>query len=184
MRYYRLSDEINYPERWYLGDITEDDWLFVNGQKVNEGQFGVNICIDLYQDGEPMDYTTNEAYSVPIVSQRIRNQLAGVQSLQFIPVKINGKEVNSTYFIMVVTSKKNCVNEELSEFGKFVENDPIRPDLAGQYSWFSKLVIDRGKINGEEVFRVDKAANYLIVSERIKEAIEEINSTGVKFTEV
>ena len=106
MRYYRLLDDINYPERWYLGDITEDDWLFTNGQKVDELQLGSNLCIALYQDGEPMDYTTNEAFSVPIVSQRIRTQLGDIHGLQFIHVKINAKEVNSNYFIMVATSKK------------------------------------------------------------------------------
>jgi hypothetical protein len=39
---------------------------------------------------------------------------------------------------MVVTGKLDCVNEELSVFGKLVENDPIRPDKAGHYSWFTK----------------------------------------------
>lgn len=186
MKYYRLLDDINYPQRWYLGDIieTNDDWQFTSGQKINELLLSGNLSINVYKDGKPMDYTTNEAYSVPIVSARIKAQLGDVKELQFIPVGINGKGVSLSYFIMVVTEKKSCVNEDLSEFGKFIEGDPIRPDLAGEYSWFTKLIVDQNKINGEDIFRIDKATNYLIVSEKIKKAIEDINTTGVKFTEV
>jgi hypothetical protein len=85
---------------------------------------------------------------------------------------------------MVVTNKLDSVDEKLSEFGKFVENDPVRPDLAGHYSWFTNLKVDKGKINSEDIFRIEKAEYYLIVSERIKAALEDIRASGLKFTEV
>ena len=186
MKYYRLLDDINYPQRWYLGDIIEadDNWLFTNGQKVNQLSLAKNLHINVSQDGKAMDYTTNEAFSIPIVSERIKMRLDGMNDLQFIPVKIDGKEVDLSYYIMVVTNKKNYVNEDLSEFGKFVDNDPIRPDKVGHYSWFTKLIVDPAKINGEDVFRIDKGELYLVVSEKIKKAFEDINATGAKFIEV
>lgn len=186
MRYYELRDDIYYPERWYLGDIVEieDNWQFIYGNKLNEITLPKELHIEVYRDGRPMDYTTSEAYSVPLISERIKMQLGGVKDLQFIPVTIKDKKVDLKYFIMVVTIVLDCVNEELSVFGKFVENDPIRPDKAGHYSWFTKLIVDKAKAKEKDIFRLNKTASYLIVSERIKAAMEDIGATGVKFTEV
>jgi hypothetical protein len=186
MKYYELRDDTYSPLRWHLGDIieVEDNWQFIYGNKIDETLLTKDLHVEIYQDGNPMDYTTNGAFSVPIVSERIKAQLGGVKDLQFIPITIEGKEVDLKFFIMVVTSKLDCVNEELSEFGKFVEDDPIRPDLAGHYSWFTKLIVAPAKINGEDIFRIEKAAGNLIVSERVKIAMEDINATGVTFTEV
>lgn len=186
MKYYEIRDDVYYPNRWHLDDVieAEDNWQFIYGNKIDESTLPEKLHIGIYQDGRPMDYTTNGAYSVPIVSERIKTQLGEVKGLQFIPVEIVGKEVELRYFIMVVTSKLDCVNEEFSVFGKFVENDPIRPDKAGHYSWFTKLIVDPAKINGKDVFRIEKAAGNVIVSERVKAAMEDINATGIKFIEV
>jgi len=186
MKYYELSDDIYFPERWHLGDIMEtgDNWQFVDGKKMDEKLLPKDLHVKVDHNGIPMDYTTNGAFSVPIVSERIKTQLSGVKGLQFIPVAIEGKAVDLKYFIMIITNQLDCVNEKLSVFGKFVENDPIRPDKAGHYSWFTKLIVDPAKINGEDIFRINKAELYLVVNERVKAAIEDISATGVKFTEV
>jgi hypothetical protein len=184
MKYYQLIDDINFPQRWYLGDIigTEDNWQFTEGQEVNESLCKESLHILIYQDGQPMDYTIG-SFSVPIVSERVKIQLGGIKNLQFIPVIIKDRKLDSKYFIMVVTSSIGCVNEALSEFGKFVKDDPVRPDLAGQYSWFTKLIVDPSETNGEDIFRIDKTRSYLVVSERVKDALEDANITGVKFIE-
>lgn len=186
MKYYRLIDDINYFQRWYLGDIieVEDNWQFTDGRYLDEYTTTDQLHVSIKQDGKPMDYTTTEAYNVPIVSGRIKAQLSQFDGLQFIPVRIEGKEVDFGYFIMIVTNRKSFVNEDLSEFGKFVENDPVRPDKAGYYSWFTKLILDREKVNGEDVFRIEKAETYLIISEKVKKAMEDIKATGIKFIEV
>jgi hypothetical protein len=85
---------------------------------------------------------------------------------------------------MVITNKRDCVNEELSLFGKFKENDPVRPDLAGHYSWFSKLIMEPTKTNHSDIFRINKGENYIIVSENIKQTFENIQASGAKFIEV
>ncbi len=186
MKYYEIRDDVYYSGRWHLGNIIEieDNWQFIYGKKIVESTLPEELHISIYQDGKPMDYTTNGAFSVPIVSERIKLQLGGVKDLQFIPIKIEGKKLDLEYFIMIVASKLDCVNEELSEFGKFVENDPIRPDKAGHYSWFVKLVVDPSRIKGEDIFRIDKTASYIIVSERVKAALEDICATGITFSEV
>ena len=184
MKYYRLLDDIYYPQRWYLGEIigTDDNWQFTSGKKINEVIHNLRVAV--YKDGEPMDFTTNEAYSIPIVSQKVKNQFSGLKDLQFIPIHIDKKKVDTDFFIMVVTNIQNCVNEELSEFGKFIENDPIRPDKSGHYSWFTRLVINPTNILGIDIFRIEKAENYLVVSEKLKSGLEKVNVTGISFIEV
>lgn len=182
MRYYELYEDVYFPNRWHLGDINVDDnWQFVEGKAVDKNLLPPNLSVEVSTHGTCLDYTTNGAFSVPVISEKIKNQLGDIKGVQFIPVTI---DTVSNYFLMAITQKINCLNEELSVFEKFTENDPIRPDLAGHYSCISKLVVDSSKVNGENIFRIDKAEHFLIVSEKVKNAIEDINASGVKFLEV
>ena len=92
MKYYRLLDDIYYPRRWYLGEIigTDDNWQFTSGEIINEVIHNLRVAV--FKDGEPMDFTTNEAYSIPIVSQKVKNQFWGLKDLQFIPIHIDKKK--------------------------------------------------------------------------------------------
>jgi hypothetical protein len=186
MDYYELTDDIYFPNRWYLKEVieVEDNWLFIYGKKLNKKDLPNKLTIRLYQDGDPMDYTIVESYGIPVISQRIKEQLDDLMEIQFLPVNIENKEVSLKYYIMVVTNTINCVNEELSLFGKFKENDPVRPDLAGHYSWFSKLIIDPTKTNHSDIFRLEMAVTDLIVSQRVKDVLNKINATGIKLTKV
>jgi hypothetical protein len=186
MKYFLLRDDVYFPLRWHLGEIiqVEDNWLFTAGNPIQLDNIPDSLQISLYKDGIPMDYTTNGAFSVPVVSDKIRLQLDGVKGLQFIPVEISSKNVFTNFFIMVVGKVICCVDEEESVFGKFVKNDPIRPDKEGQYSWFTKLIIKKDKAQNEDVFRIKNAENYIIISERVKAALEDVGATGADLQEV
>lgn len=182
MKYYRLQDDINYPNRWYLGTIINDDdnWKYVIGDNIDN--YSSELEAKVSQDGSEMDYTITNAYSVPIVSERIKNQLYNLSDIQFIPLKIVGRKSDLKYFIMVVANKIDCIDETKSKFNKFEVNDPVRPDLAGHYRGFFRLVLDESRIEGKDVFRINKAENYLIISDRVKEALQNISASGVKMT--
>ena len=96
MKYYRLIDDVYYPNRWYLGDIVEiaDCWQFVYGKTIDESLLKQKQHIKIYQEGDEIDYTTNGAYSIPIVSELIKNQLAGISALQFIPIAVEGTTIS------------------------------------------------------------------------------------------
>ena len=68
MNYYELRDDINYPGRWYLGDIynVDDNWQFTSGFAVDATLLPTELFIKIHQDGKPMDYTTTEGYSIPL----------------------------------------------------------------------------------------------------------------------
>ncbi|MBE2898413.1 hypothetical protein HPC37_06230 [Pasteurellaceae bacterium 20609_3] len=84
---------------------------------------------------------------------------------------------------MVIHNEIDCVDEERSEFTKFEEDDPVRPDLAGEYDGFYKLKLDYSRIN-KELFRLGKFSIAIIISERLKKLLMENNITGIEFTEV
>jgi hypothetical protein len=68
MEYYRISEDINFFERWYLGDISvEDNWIFNSGKAVDTDELK-DLSLDIYQHGVAMDFTFTEVYAVPIVS--------------------------------------------------------------------------------------------------------------------
>lgn len=179
MNYYRLIENINYPGRWYLGDILEDDdnWKFTYGNRVNEHQLVNNLKVEIYQDGSPMDYTDTECYGVPIISERLMQALSFSKDLQFIPTVIN----DITFYIMVVCKQLDCVDENKSVFDKYLPNDPVRPDKAGEYRSIYSLKIDESKINGENIFRLSKYDIMIIVDECIKNRFDNIQATGAKF---
>ncbi|NOH29415.1 imm11 family protein [Vibrio mediterranei] len=179
MKYFELNDDINFPNRWYLGDISEvDNWEL----STSIPQGSANLKIELVRDGDEMDFTITEAYGVPIVSLKVREALNGIQGIAFIPVQVLGKKCTTEYFILVTSNIVECVDEENSEFQKFDKNDPVRPDKAGEYRAFMKLRLDARKIVDIDIFRLMKFEVAVIVSEQVKERLESVSTTGLGLT--
>lgn len=190
MKYYRLRDDINFSKRWYLGDIQHvDNWLYrdpsVEFMEPGRGR------LEVYQDGDEMDFTLTERYAVPIVSKKFFEALAGLEEIDkpyhhviFNQVDIVERPSLETYFVMVIETQQDCVDESKSDFKKFEVDDQVRPDLAGQYSAFFNLVIDPSKTDGRHIFRVKKHLGAIIVSEEVKNRLELSGITGAIFENV
>jgi len=102
--------------------------------------------------------------------------------IQCIPVTIGGQSG-----IMVLNALRliRCVDEQRSVFEKFTIDDPVRPDKAGQYRYFDKLVLDRRAIPPDaHFFRIDGWRIALIVSEVVKNAMERVGCYGAEFVEL
>jgi len=175
--YYRLLDDINFKERWYLGEIiNQDNWKYTSGESVNSSNF--QLKIEIFQEGKEMDFTLNEAYGVPIVSESFKKSVSIFNNLSFIPVLIENRELSTNYYIMVIEKLIEAVDEDKSEFDKFTKDDPIRPDKAGQYLAFYKLIIDPSKVQSEDIFRLKGFTNGIIISGKFKSQIQSF--TGCK----
>lgn len=181
MNFYRLKDDVEYPDRWYLGDIRgADNWdLLTIAHEVNR-----KLEVDLYKDGNEMDFTLTEVYGVPIVSSRVEKLLRGISNIVFIPLIIRNKICKYQYFAMVIPSIVDCVDEDNSEFHNFIVNDPVRPDKAGEYRAFKKLRLRSNGIHDIDLFRLKKFETALIVSERVKIILEKIDATGLDLSSV
>lgn len=190
MRYYLLRDDIEFPNRWYLGDVHHvDNWLF--SDPPNEFMEPCTYTIDIYRDGSEMDYTVSETYNVPIVSEKFKSAISGIEEVDkpyhhvvIEPVNIKDRDLNEKYYVMIIETKIDCVDEEKSNFEKFTLDDPVRPDLAGNYNGFFNLVINPQKAKGFHIFRIKNHINSIIVSEYIKKKLEKSGITGAIFDSV
>ena len=190
MKYFLLRDDIDFRNRWYLGDIRHvDNWGFICPTPFfMEPSL---YTLDVFQTGDPMDFTLTEAYGVPILSQKAKDSLSGLPEIDepyyhtvLEPVKIEGIKVDQDYYLMVVETLIDCVDETYSDFQKFEENDPVRPDKAGQYRAFFNLVIDPTKTSNRHIFRLENGSDILIVSEEVKRRFDVAGVTGAIFESV
>ncbi len=180
LSYYELTDDINFPNRWYLGDIAfSDNWELAKHLDPKR-----EYEIEVYQDGSEMDYTCNEAYGVSVVSKKFKDALVGVAGITFAKANIIGKSSDSEFYIMAVPKELECINEEESEFQKFEVNDPVRPDKAGEYRGFFKMVVNPEKCAGINIFRVKGFSISIIVSAEVKKRLESAGVFGAQFKSV
>lgn len=177
MNYYRLSDDINFMNRWNLGDVAfSDNWELA--QQLNPERM---YEIEVYRDGSEMDYTCNEAFGVNVVSKKFKEALSGIIGIEFAKASIIGSTKDSEFYIMSVSHEVDCVDEEISDYQKFEVNDPVRPDKAGDYRGFLKMVVNPEKCTGFEIFRVKGFSIAIVVSELVKKKLESAGVTGVQF---
>lgn len=121
------------------------------------------------------------AFDIPFVSEGVKGLLGGFeQDIQFIPVGINGVE----YFILNVLAEVECVDEDVSLFSKWEGGSLIRPDKAGQYKYFEKLIVDAERAKGFNIFRLAGWRVALIVSEEFKSCIEKVGQGDTIFIPV
>lgn len=187
MKYYLLRQDFSIPEKWVLGDVRHvDNWNFSN-PPVNFMEPG-RYTLDVRFEGVETDYSVAGYASVPVLSEKARNSLVGLpevdqpyQNVVFEPVEIEGKQVFQNYFLMIIETQIDCVDEERSKFTKFLHNDPVRPDMAGQYRAFYNLVIDGSKVGDFHIFRVKKYLGAIIVSEDVKCRFEAAGVVGAAF---
>lgn len=190
MQYYLLRDDIDFPRRWYLGDVPDfDNWRFRDPNV--EDMEPCTYRIEVYQDGKSLDFTLSEAYGVPVLSSRARDSLVGLPEVDepykhvvLEPVLVEGKSVEQEFYIMIIETQLDCVDEEKSEFQKFEADDPVRPDLAGNYRAFFNLVVDPSKIGNHHIFRLKRHLGSIVVSEDVKHRFEEAGVTGAVFESV
>ena len=190
MKYYLLRDDIDFPKRWYLGDIQHiDNWGF--SDPTVEFMEPCTYTMSIYQEGCPMDYTVSETYAVPILSKKAKDSLCGLPEVDkpyyhvvLEPVIFDGKSALQGYSVMIIETQLDCVDEIKSDFKKYEVDDPVRPDRVGEYRVFSNLVIDPSKTDGHHIFRIKKHLNSIIVSEEVKNRFEKAGVEGAIFESV
>lgn len=184
MKYYDcFIDEITFPNRWYLGKVYDfDNWMF--DMRPREVSLHSPQRMKLVQDGVEMDYTLASPYGVSVVSQTIKSLLQDIPDVAFMPLTIEGKHTSKSYFALVVYPHLKCVDETKSDFKKFMPDDPVRPDRAGDYNGFFKLVIDPLRVEGHDIFRIARSGSQLIISQKIKDRFDAAGVTGVVYKPV
>lgn len=185
MKYFRLTDDVEFSNRWYLAAVKGvDNWALFGGQ-IPDG-IPNPLEIETRRAGQPMDFTLTGGYMLPVVSTKLRAAIGSPPGITFLEASLGKGAKGDLHYIMVIEPRVECVDESRSEFEVFTPDDPVRPDLAGEYSGFFKLVIDKMKAaaSGQGIFRLARFDVAIIVSAQIKSSIEAAKCTGARFDEV
>jgi len=100
--------------------------------------------------------------------------------LQGFSARVDGYE--SKYQVANVATKIACIDAKKSEIDWWPEN-PRRPDRKGKARAIFKLVLDPERASGRHVFRLAEAGD-IIVSNVLKNTLEQAKVTGIKFSVV
>jgi hypothetical protein len=192
VKYYRLLDDVHYPERWYLDDIEEvkNNWDLTipeNNKKIKNEIFHTK----LYRSGYETDYTAGGYARIQYVSEKAYQALLTLRNIDsqvgFLPVLLRGCDFSQPYYVMVIRQSPLCVDEEKSEYDPIEYEEGETPTSRGflnLYPAFYKLIIDPARTNNLDIFRLGGCSTYIIVSERLKAVWEKAGVTGATFTPV
>lgn len=186
VRFFDLAENVQ-DGSWYLGDPldergneVEDPWVFRAGHPVRvDGP----LTLPVDSPGKRLDFSTAGVGVTPVVHVRVAEIFKELASndVQLIPVHIQGHP--DQYLILVATKLIRCIDEKASKVQFWKPEDGL-PEKVGQYYAVDDLRIDTSKVGDAKVFRTEGWDIALVVSEDIKQALERVNATGVKFTQV
>jgi hypothetical protein len=185
-RYYDLFDNVYVPGRWYLRmplgreDELFDTWRFHEGRVLDIKE---PICLSMKPAGIPLDFS--HALGIPIVNRRVVSlfeRLGMEKEVQFIPVEVEGQA--EPWFILNALQVIKCIDDARCEEVFYWQPEDDRPDKVGGYRNVRGLKVDPAKIGDANIFRPWGWLVVLIVSERVKRAMEEEGLTGTRFVEV
>ncbi len=193
-RFYQLFFELMNQDAWVLGEIRRDDiqpadnWLFSrppmlpmdSALRITTGKpFKTRV-----KRGQPVDYTQAGFAGVPIGSWKTVQALNGVEGFTAFPVEIEQFAQTEPWYILHFWNEVDCFDETRSQFKVIQPDDPVRPDLAGNYKSVSKARILSELAHGNDIFRIARLTGTIVVSEEVKRRFEDAGVTGAVFQDV
>jgi hypothetical protein len=187
MKYFDLWDDRTLRGRWHLRSPVNarrepvDPWQFKQGRPLNISE---KIHFPVRPAGSTLEFTLS-SFTIPVVSGRVVSLLhrLGLQgSVQFIAADVEGQ--GEPYFILNALQIIDCVDDTRCEFVERWRPEDGQPEKIGMYQNIRGLRVDPGRAIGADIFRPRGWTVALIVSERVKLAMEEADVIGPRFTEV
>lgn len=182
----KLKD-VELPAGWYLGRVFDSAGAQTAPRSFTRGQvvaalFALRVEQEI--SGLSVGFTF-AARGVPIVTRGVGEiiaELAGSE-VQLLPVTVDGDA--GQYFILNVLKVIWCLDESRSWIERWTAADG-RPEKIGQYRTiaYHQMFIDPARTEGAQVFRLGGWELEVIVSERVRAALESHGVTGVTFHRV
>lgn len=186
-RYHELYIDVHIPERWHITSPVNAlgewivPWEFRQGKLVHLED---EPFLPLYHPGLALDYSETEV-GIAVLNQRLAALWArlGIQDqYQLIPARVEGQ--HERYFILNTLRIIRCVDESQCGDITFWEPRHGDPERVGHYRSIMRLKIDPTPVGNAQVFRPWGWTGALIVSERVKQAMEDEGIRGARFVEV
>lgn len=181
VRYFKLSDDVNIPNRWHLGTIETPgghEPLLADGVRCDS----VRLQGKISHQGRALDYCIT-SFGVPVARSSLAGAIEAIanRDIQRLPLNIPG---HSGFEVVNAVRTMKCLDEVRSESTKWTAHDH-RSDLVGQYRMVTNLKVVADALPGDaHVFRLDAWLVALIVSERVKESMEAAGCFGARFVDV
>lgn len=188
-KYYEIDDDKYIPGRWYLRMPRTDEagrgelfdvWRFSEGRNLNIEH---PIRMRIMPPGIALEFS--RAFGIPIVHRRVValfERLGLQREVQFIPVEIEGQA--EPYFILNALQIIRCIDEAKCDEVFYWRPEDGEPDRVGHYKNVRGLKVDPARVGDANIFRPWGWTVVLIVSERVKLAMDEEGITGTCFDEV
>lgn len=187
-RYFDIWPDMQIPGRWHVKSPVVDEhgqpvdmWKFREGKLLD---FEGRPVLPLARPGKALDFSQT-GFSIPVVSRRLVTlfeRLGLTNEVQFIAAQVQNHV--EPYFILNVLQIISCVDDARCEEVLYWLPEDERPDKVGQYRNVRGLKIDSVKVGNANIFRPWGWTGALIVSERVKLAMEHERITGPRFVEV
>ncbi|HEX5751548.1 MAG TPA: DUF1629 domain-containing protein [Archangium sp.] len=186
-RYFELWDEMSVPCRWVLYQTDIDD----HGRKLDPWQFkrGTLLHLDgrpvlgIAHPGVPLDFSLTEL-ATPVVTERfvsLFEQLELGNEVQFIPAQVEGH--TEPYFILNVLNVIRCIDDARCEEVSYWRPEDGEPELVGKYQNVSGLKVDPARMGDLSICRPWGWTGAIILTERVKLAMERAGMTGLRLRE-
>jgi hypothetical protein len=140
--------------------------------------------VPLSSPGLALDYS-DAVVAISVLSQRLVDlwcRLGLEKEIQFIPARVEGQ--TERYYLLNTLRIIRCVDEARSDEIALYEPQDGEPEKVGHYRKVSGMKIDPTQVGDAHIFRPWGWTVTLIVSERVKRAMEEENIRGARFVEV
>ncbi|WXH29578.1 hypothetical protein WA016_03537 [Myxococcus stipitatus] len=163
------------------GGEFDEPWMFGEGRVLADPG---SMKSPIEHQGARRTFVFSPIEQVPIVSEAVSNIFRALapDDVQLFPMTVEGEP--EQYFVVNATRVIDCIDEEKSrEIHHYEEGDPF-PEYAGEYRWIYGLRIDPARTEGAQVLRPKKFKTAFIVSEEVKNALEQVGNLGVSFERV
>lgn len=185
-RYFELRSNMLVPGRWVLKSPVDE-----HGQEVEPWQFSEGRTVDLRASprvpvalaGRELDFSLT-GLGVIIVHDRVVRlyEHLGVNEVQFLPAQVDGHP--EPYFILNPLRIIRCIDDARCQEVQYFTPEDGQPEKVGQYRVVAGMRIDPAKVGDARIFRPWGWTVALIVSEDLKQAMEQEGLTGTRFLEV
>ncbi|NTX37453.1 hypothetical protein HUA74_21010 [Myxococcus sp. CA051A] len=186
-RYFELTEDMSMPGRWALGTPTDaggreldDPWAFTDGRALPDPG---RLRVPVVTPGKALGFT-RAGLCIPVVHAGVAAVFSAFApgDVQLIPVEV--REQAEPFYILVATRLVRCIDDQASRFIERWTTEDEQPEKVGEYRNVRGLRIDPTQVGSTRVFRPWGWNVALIVSLGIREALEQGDTTGMKFTEV
>lgn len=192
--YFQLAEDLHAPDGsdgWVLkGPLDEqgarlaNPWKYCMGERLEVADMTEFPTFQIAQPaGSPLDFNISPL-GTPVVTARIVHlfEQLGVQDVQFLPTRI--ASLPEPWFILNPTRVVRCIDDARSRHVDYFKPEDGLPKKVGTYRAVHGMRIDPTKVEGARIFRPWGWLVALIVSQDLKEALEQEHVTGTKFIEV